>query len=84
MAVGPQGDVASVDRGRHGLGIEPRKATISGCRRLRSVRKATLDASLLRDAVKPRVVIDPMHVLKFLARKPGDPAAGLDLSSRSA
>ena len=43
MAASPRGVVASVDRGRYGLGIEPRNVVIFlGCRELCDVSKAIL------------------------------------------
>jgi hypothetical protein len=33
-----------------------------------------MDTSLMRDVNKLCVVVDPIHVLKFLARESGDPA----------
>jgi len=51
-----------------------RESDISpGCRRRRRRRKATLGASIARDASSPRAVRDPEHVRKYLAREPGDP-----------
>lgn len=47
-------------------------------------RKAISGASLSRDAFGLCVVIDPMHVLKLLARNPGDPVVGHALSAWSA
>lgn len=76
--------MASVDRDWYGLGIEPRKALNPECRRREIVRKATSHASPSRDACGLRAVADPMHVSKLSVRNPGDPAVGLDPSSRSA
>jgi len=57
----------------------------SGCRRRQVARKATRNASLMREVFRPRVVVDPVHVRKLPAREPGDPMSGLELMvSRSA
>jgi hypothetical protein len=48
----------------------------SGCRRLLDVRKATFASSLARERARPRVVVDPEHARKLLAREPGDPTPG--------
>ena len=39
--------------------------------------KATWDTSLTREVSWPRVVEDPVHAQKLLAREPGDPTTGL-------
>ena len=57
----------------YGPGIQPRKDVSSGCRRCKEKRKATPNASPARDALGSRVVGDPVHVRKHLAREPGDP-----------
>lgn len=44
-----------------------------GCRPHAHGGKATLRASLSRDALGPGAVKDPEHVRKHLAREPGDP-----------
>ncbi len=69
----PQGQGRSVDRGTCRPGIEPRKNLPPGRRRCKEKRKATLGASISRDASRPRAVRDPVHVRKHLAREPGDP-----------
>ena len=63
----------SVDRGKCGLGIEPRNNYASGCRRCKEKRKATTSAPLSREAMVPREVGDPRHARKQPAREPGDP-----------
>ena len=45
----------------------------SGCRRRQHARKATWATSISQDVFRPRVVVDPVHVRKLLAREPGDP-----------
>ena len=47
-----------------------------GCRRRQHARKATWTTSLSQDVFRPRVVVDPVHVRKLLAREPGDPVSG--------
>ena len=47
-----------------------------GCRRRQRARKATRTTSLSQDVFRPRVVGDPVHVRKLLAREPGDPVFG--------
>ena len=47
-----------------------------GCRRRQLVRKATRTTSISQDVFRPRVVGDPVHVRKLLAREPGDPVFG--------
>ena len=47
-----------------------------GCRRRQRARKATWTTSLSQDVFRPRVVVDPEHVRKLLAREPGDPVFG--------
>lgn len=47
-----------------------------GCRRRQLARKATRTTSLSQDVFRPRVVGDPVHVRKLLAREPGDPVFG--------
>ncbi len=44
-----------------------------GCRRRQRARKATWATSISQDVFRPRVVVDPVHVRKLLAREPGDP-----------
>src|SRR5437867_6182626 len=65
----------SVDRGTCGPGIQPRKYFPPGRRRCKEKRKAPSGASILRDAVEPCAVRDPVHVRKHLAREPGDPVS---------
>ena len=67
-----------------GMGwVLSREISISECRRLSSVRKAILDASLWRDAPGLREVRDPMHVSKLIARNPGGPVVGRAAVARS-
>ena len=85
MAVSPRGVVASVDRGRYGLGIEPRNVVIfRDAESLVLYRRQYCIARLGRAHCKSRAVGDPMHVLKLLARNPGGLIVGLGLSPRSA
>src|ERR1700680_4352831 len=70
----PQGRRRSVDRGRGGPGIQPRKKLSPGCRRCRRKRKARPGAPISRGAPGSRAVTDPVHVPKHLAWEPGDPA----------
>jgi len=51
----------------------PRQAGGSERRRFGSRRKAKLRAPLARGVRGLRVVVDPEHVRRHLARKPGDP-----------
>ena len=41
------------------------------------VRKATWIRSLSQELLRPRVVLDPVHVRKLFTREPGDPASDL-------
>ena len=84
MSVPPQGGVGSVDRGRYGLGIEPRKVLCPECRRCSLKRKATSYALVTRGVCGLRVVVDPMHVSKHPARNSGGPVVGLAPCARSA
>jgi hypothetical protein len=69
----PQGCRRSVDRGKCGPGIEPRKWFSSGCRRCHISRKATQAIPPARGMDWPCVVEDPAHARKLSAREPGDP-----------
>jgi hypothetical protein len=51
MAVSPRGVAASVDRGRYGLGIEPRNP-FPGCRELRQVSKAISQVARMASALR--------------------------------
>ena len=51
----------------------------SGCRRGHEARKATLGASLSRDASGPCAVEDPAHARKLLTQELGDPKSGLTM-----
>src|SRR5438552_14097131 len=73
MRGGPRGRARSVDRGRCGPGIEPRKNLTPGRRRRGGKRKATSGASISRDARESRAVRDPVHAPTHLAREPGEP-----------
>ena len=85
MAVSSRGVVASVDRGRYGLGIEPRNVVIfRDAESLVLYRRQYCTARLWRVRCKSRAVGDPMHVLKLFARNPGDLVVGLGLLPRSA
>jgi hypothetical protein len=76
MAVCPQGHVASVDRGRYGPGIEPRKFLSSGVPTPSLQRKAPSYALVSRGVCGLRAVADPMHVPKHPARNSGGPVVG--------
>jgi len=64
----------SVDRGRCGPGIQPRKKIPPGRRRCKEKRKAASNAPKSRGAFESCAVRDPEHVPKHLAREPGGPA----------
>ncbi len=49
----------------------------AGCRRGRNTWKATQDTSLWQEVSWPRVVEDPEHARKLLAREPGGPTSAL-------
>ena len=83
MAVSPRGVVASVDRGRYGLSIEPRNAFFRDAENLVLYRRQHCTARPWRAFCKSRAVGDLMHVLKLVARNPGDLIVGLGLSPRS-
>ena len=84
MAVSSRGVVASVDRGRYGLGIEPRNV-YSGMPRVLSYLEGNIARCEYGECFcKSRAVGDPMHVLKLLARNPGGLIVGLGLLPRSA
>src|SRR3989441_2866038 len=70
----PRGWRRSVDRGKYGPGIQPRKKLTPGCRRCKEKRKAPPEAPISRGASRSRAVTDPVHVRKHLAWEPGDPA----------
>src|ERR1700730_11180498 len=70
----PRGWRRSVDRGKYGPGIQPRKKLTPGCRRCKEKRKAPPGAPISRGAPGSRAVTDPVHVPKHLAWEPGDPA----------
>src|SRR6266478_3086332 len=70
----PRGWRRSVDRGKYGPGIQPRKELTPGCRRCKEKRKAPPEAPISRGARGSRAVTDPVHVPKHLAWEPGDPA----------
>ena len=48
----------------------------SECRRRQRVRKAIRNTSLSQEMFWLRVVVDPEHARKLLAREPGDPTSG--------
>src|SRR6266478_4571610 len=70
----PRGWRRSVDRGKYGPGIQPRKKLTPGCRRCKEKRMAPPEAPISRGASRSRAVTDPVHVRKHLAWEPGDPA----------
>src|SRR6266542_6360541 len=70
----PRGWRRSVDRGKYGPGIQPRKKLTPGCRPCKEKRKAPPEAPISRGASRSRAVRDPVHVRKHLAWEPGDPA----------
>ena len=72
----PRGYRRSVDRGTHGLGIEPRKSPKSGCRRFPHCGRQHRRHRYRDDAAEPREVADPTHVRKLHAQELGDPASG--------
>ncbi len=51
-----------------------------GGRRFPRIRKATWSPSISREWLRPRVVVDPVHVRKLLTREPGDPVSDLGKS----
>jgi RNA-directed DNA polymerase len=61
---------------RMGQVLSRERGLAPGCRRRQLARKATRTASLSQDVFRPRVVGDPVHVRKLLAREPGDPVFG--------
>jgi hypothetical protein len=61
----------SVDRGRVGGAIEPRKSTRSGCRRCPDERKAMSPVALARAAGGPRAVREPRHARKSPCARTG-------------
>ncbi len=61
---------------RMGQVLSRERGFAPGCRRRQRVRKATRTTSLSQDVFLPRVVEDPVHVRKLLAREPGDPVFG--------
>jgi hypothetical protein len=69
-----EGGRRSIDRGKYGPGIQPRKELAPGCRRCKEKRKAPPEAPISRGASRSRAVTDPVHVPKHLAWEPGDPA----------
>src|SRR6202044_1530266 len=69
----PRGRRRSVDRGKYGPGIQPRKNLTPGCRRCKRKRRAPPAAPKSRGAKGSRAVTDPVHVRKHLEREPGDP-----------
>src|ERR1700756_3692796 len=69
----PRGWRRSVDRGKYGPGIQPRKKLTPGCRRCKEKRKAPPEAPISRGASRSRAVTDPVHVRKHLAWEPGGP-----------
>src|SRR6266567_4223276 len=70
----PRGRRRSIDRGKYGPGIQPRKELTPGCRRCKEKRKAPPEAPISRGDSRSRAVTDPVHVPKHLAWEPGDPA----------
>jgi len=46
------------------------------CRRRQLDRKATRNMSISQEMFRLRVVVDPVHAWKLLAREPGDPVFG--------
>lgn len=61
---------------RMGQVLSRERGFAPGCRRRQLARKATRTASISQDVFRPRVVGDPVHVRKLLAREPGDPVFG--------
>src|ERR1700732_2455702 len=63
----------SVDKGKCGPGIQPRKKLTPGRRRCKEMRKAPSGAPISRGVPESRAVTDPVHARKHLEREPGDP-----------